>query len=575
MAAGSTWTVDKTTELSRLTIAEGAKVSASAGHNLTLTVDGVETAIKPGTYQGKVVLTPTDDVEQVFNSMGVNETYHYRSALYVDNGKRVASKSVASAIVGGTVTDKAASNIKITSKNEDFNGVFIDGDSTYTVDHPTIDFTGNGGNDFAGFGAAIKTAGNSRVTVEHASIVTHGVVRTAVFVAGHSITHINNSSIEVSNGTLPADYKGGPVTGTGGVMMEPPWMLGVVGNVRATNVVENGTAYYTNSHIRAQGWGALSTDATVDVHLNAKGSTIETVESGYGAYADGVSHDSFSGCTFNVADYALIMTGGSGTFTDKSVIHSRRFGVMMHSGGHGTLTIEKGTEFNTKEAIIQVKSSYPKIVVNNAKLNSDNGVIIEAIVNDDPKAGTFGVGGGAPGAPAGGPPTGAAPGGPGGPGGPPPGGGAPPAGGAGAPQGPSTIEASFRHVALKGDIVNAMTRLAGMAVSLEDASIQGGISTSTASHAHGEPTAKSFRLIGDMKETFGPVDGKQGLTLSLGHNASWTVSKTSYLTGLTISDNAKISAPEGYHVTLTVNGQSKPLAAGDYQGAIVLEVSRS
>lgn len=558
VAAGSTWTVAETTRVPQLSIADGATVAAAPGHNLTLTVNGIDVPLKPGVYQGDVVLTPTEDVQQHFNSMGVDETYHYRSALYIDNGARVASKSVAAAVMGGVITDTSATNIAITSKDEKFNGILVTGDSTYNILNARIDLTGNGGNDFAGFGAAIKSSGNAQVTVEHAAIITHGVVRTAVFVAGHSTMHVNNSNIEVHNGTLPADYKGGPITGSGGVMMEPPWMLGVVGNVRATNVVENGTAYYTRSHIKAQGWGALSTDATVDVHLYATQSVVETVESGYGAYADGVSHDTFSGCTFNVADYGLIMTGGSGTFTDKTIVNSRRFGVMMHSGGSGTLTIDKGSQFKTHDAVIQVKSSFPTIIVDNAKLTADNGVILEAIINDDPKAGTFGAGAGAPaGAPGGPPGPGAA--------------GAPP----GEPAGPRTITASFRHVTLNGDIINSMTALAGMSVTFEEARIRGGISTATATHAHGEPTAKTYHLIGDMKHTFGRTAGANGLQVTLGHGARWVINKTSYLSGLVISDGAHINAPQGHHVALSVDGQAKPLSAGSYQGAIVLEVSGS
>lgn len=55
--AASKWIVDKTCYLSGLTIAEGAKVEAAEGHTLTMTVDGKETAIVPGTYAGKIVMT--------------------------------------------------------------------------------------------------------------------------------------------------------------------------------------------------------------------------------------------------------------------------------------------------------------------------------------------------------------------------------------------------------------------------------------------------------------------------------------------------------------------------------------
>jgi hypothetical protein len=359
-------------------------------------------------------------------------------------------------------------------------------------------------------------------------------------------------------------------------MMEPPWVLGVVGNVRATNVVGNGTAHYNNSHVIAQGWGALSTDATTDVHLYATHTIIETLQSGYGAYADGKSLDTFSGCTFKVTDYGLIMTGGSGVFTDASVVTSGRFGVMMHSGGRGTLTIDRGSAFHTKEAVIQVKSSYPTILVNHATLESANGLLIEAIVNDDPHAGGgIPPGGMPPGA--GGPPGAAGPPGAGGP--PAPGGTAP----AGAPPsvfgpdpaatGPKMITAKLSNVALTGDIVDSMTTLAPMSVTLEHGTLRGAISTASAERAEGKPTAQTYNLIGKMKHTFGKGDGANGLEVVLGNNAGWTVTKTSYLTALSIGKGARISAPKGSQLALTVDGQPALLHAGSYQGALVLTVA--
>jgi hypothetical protein len=53
----STWVVEKASYLTGLTIAEGATISAPEGQTVTMTVDGEETAIQAGTYEGKIVLT--------------------------------------------------------------------------------------------------------------------------------------------------------------------------------------------------------------------------------------------------------------------------------------------------------------------------------------------------------------------------------------------------------------------------------------------------------------------------------------------------------------------------------------
>jgi hypothetical protein len=53
---GCVWTVTGTSYLTRLEVAEGAVIRAPAGTNLTMTVDGVKTAIVPGVHAGSIVM---------------------------------------------------------------------------------------------------------------------------------------------------------------------------------------------------------------------------------------------------------------------------------------------------------------------------------------------------------------------------------------------------------------------------------------------------------------------------------------------------------------------------------------
>jgi hypothetical protein len=53
---GSSWTVTGDSTLTALTISGGVTVKAAAGARLTMSVDGTETAIKAGTYQGKILI---------------------------------------------------------------------------------------------------------------------------------------------------------------------------------------------------------------------------------------------------------------------------------------------------------------------------------------------------------------------------------------------------------------------------------------------------------------------------------------------------------------------------------------
>jgi len=547
LAPGSKWVVAETQVLKGLNIPEGATLAAREGHSLTMTVNGTDTAIAAGSYQGQVVLTPTDEIMVKSASVA---PHAFRTALYVDDGKVVPAKSVSAALVGGDVSDTKADHVSITSREENFNGIIVTGDSHYVINGPRIDLTGNGGDDTDGFGAGILSSGHADVTVNDAKITTRGAIRTALFIAGESTMRVNNSSIEVFSGALPPNYQFN--IGDGKVMMEVPWMLGLRGTVRATNATDHGTVYYNHSRIMAHGWGALSTDGVRVVRMYVTDSSIETEGSGYGAYALEDAVDTFSHCTFKVNDYGLIIGGkGTGLFTDGTQVRSNKFGVMMHQGGGGGVTIEKGSAFHTRSTLIEVKGRGASIVIDNAKLQADNGILLQTMDNDDPfmKA-IMARGAMAPGA-------GMSP------------------GSAKAPG--SDVTVRFNHVRLAGDLVHAMTDLGDLTVTLQsDASLEGAITTATAAPSTGkEPTRETYYLIGEVKNTFGPTSGAHGLICVLESGSKWTVTKTSYLNALKLADGAGITATKGSKVTLMVDGVVMPLKAGTYTGKITLQVART
>ena len=605
VAAGASWQVEKTTALSELTVGEGASITAPAGHYVTLTVDGVERDIKPGNYRGKVVLTITDPIEMNVNSaMSHSKTPpEIRAAIFVDNGKVVPSKSVAAGVVGGEMTDTEAKNITITSKGEKFNGIIITGDSKYTLESPEINVEGMGGSDMTGWGAAVMAAGKSDVTLNHAHIVSKGVVRNALFVGGNAVVHVNDSTIEAYNGVPKADTPKDEGAGAsiGATMYEAPWVLGLSGNLRATNIVENGTVYYNNSHFKSQGWGVLSTDGPTHIRMYVTNSTIENLESGYGAFTIGDCLDTFSHDTFNVADVGVIVTGfGSAYVTDGTVMNSRRFGFLMHTndGKFGSVKIDKGSEINSRSAVFMIKGRGVKIDVDNARLNPGNGILIEAIPNDDPLVGGYGTratvdamldgtpgsekitrgGGPGGGAPAGGAPAGGAP----------AGGGAPAAGGSGggggAPGGldysdsggrmSGPVMAAFKGVTLLGDIVNARTGQGGMEITLESSTLKGAITTAVAEPAsHQKPVKTLYYMMSEVKNIYQPTKDKYGLKVSLDGSSKWTIDQTSYLTGLDLATGATVTTPSGFSLKMTVDGVEKPIQAGSYTGKIVLSVT--
>jgi len=548
LTAGSAWVVEKTTTLAGLSIPPGVHLRAPPGHGLTMTVAGVDTAMAPGAYQGKVVLTPTEDI--VVKSASV-APHALRTALYIEDGRIVPEKSVTAAVVGGVVTGTHASDISITSRAENFNGIIVTGTSRYVFNRLRLDLTGNGGDDTDGFGAGILTSGHAEVTLDAAKITTRGAIRTAVFVAGYSTMHINNSAIEVFPGTLPAGYQEN--IGDGRVMMEVPWMLGLSGNVRATNTVEHGTIYYQHSHIKSHGWGALSTDGVQVVRLYADDTLIENEGAGYGAYALGDAIDTFRHCRFEVVDYGLIVGGkGTGVFTDGTRVHSQRFGVMLHQGGGGSLIIDKGSQFHTGSTLIEIKGRGANIAIDGAQLRADNGVLVQTMDNDDPFMKAMMAKGGMP-----------------------PGAGLSPGPAAAPPK--NDVAVSLSHVRLQGDLLHAQTDLGEMIVALKsDVTLSGAISTAVATPATGkDPTRATYREIGEVRNALGPATGQHGLSVSIESGSEWTVGRTSYLTKLDVAEGASVRAPAGHALVMKVNGADTELKPGHYVGQIELGVRAS
>jgi hypothetical protein len=581
--ADSTWVVNETTNLAGLTIGRRASITAPKGYSVTLTVDGIGTPVKYGSYKGKIVLTVTKDIMMdgrggspggFLTGAGASggapagggapaaggaapsggggpgrSSKPFRAAVYIENGKYIAEKSVAAAVTGGKVTDSSAKDVKITSNEGYFNGIIITGDSksTYSIINPVINLTENGGDDFSGLGAAITINGKAEVTIDNASIRGAGYNRSAIIASGESIVHVNNSDIEVDSGILNED----PVATLGidnKTMLVGPWLMGMYGRNRATNVMQSATIYYNNCHIKSNQWGALSTDGPKKIRLFATKCLIENVDTGYGSYSIGDSINTFSGCTFNVVDYGLILCNmGSGILTDGCVVNSKKIGVMMHDGtGGSNLTIDKGTVVNTKSTVIQIKGSRgANIVVDSAQLNTEKGIILQTMPNDDPDMQDKNIITGNEGT-------------------------------------TRDVNAVFSNMAMNGDIINGFTASGSVNVTFKNAVITGAITTATTDHplmkneTITRETPEFYYFIGEVNNIFGakPED-THGVAVSLDAGSKWIVDRTSYITSLTIDKSAGVTAPEGYSVTMTVNGVTTPVKAGDYKGQIVLKVAKN
>jgi hypothetical protein len=482
----------------------------------------------------------------------------------------------------------------LNSTGENFTGIYVAGGS-YTITDLIINFVGNGRSDFIGAGAGVVATGGSRVVIDGAHIVNRGVARAAVIADGGANLLVKNSHLETLNGVLPADYV--PTIDTS-QMRSVPWMLGLSGNVRCTNLLGTNTkATYVNSYIASQGWGVMSTDGCTTPTLTAINDTIEiTGEDGYGSYGIGDATEYFLGCTMNVATYATISRGSFLHYGDsdkatvaalntslgigltdaelaalpvrQTIVNSGRNGIMWHGGG--TLDVTGGTVFNTKETTFVDKGQVIKVTVDGAKgaqLNPGNGIIFQLMDDDDPgpvfpamtNTGVYSD------------PTGSAK--------------------------PDTTHviyaatasadalATFANIDLKGDFYNS-TRggvvqgpfgppssvSRNLVLTFENASITGVITASTAVHKQSTIAAPDYKQIGAITNTAAsPVNN--GVIVSLTKGSTWVVTGTSYLTSLDLGMGCTLTAPAGYSLTLTLGGKPMLIKPGTYIGRIVLEVT--
>jgi len=296
----------------------------------------------------------------------------------------------------------------------------------------TMNTTADGSdtNDFSGLGAAVVAFGpGTLVNITDANIETTGVAKLALFTDGGAVSVVKGSTLTTNSGTI---YDGYMSTADQTLMVSPPWVLGLGGpkcNTRTTNIMgDYSTAAYVDSTFNAGGWGALSTDSGTNMHMVVVNTEVNVEDSGYGAYTIGQSTEDYYGVTENVSTYANIMTGGVSTYqsytggeeidvvqfsgeqdeygfgtngevvttvkSDKvadgevvnSVINSENFGFMCHANGtegYNIVNVLDGTEVNTKDAIFLVKKINSIFNVDNATLNSENGVILQIIDNDD------------------------------------------------------------------------------------------------------------------------------------------------------------------------------------------------
>ena len=599
--AQGTWVVEETTQLTSLTIEEGASIAAPEGKYVTLTVNGRGTAIEPGTYEGNVVLSVADLFPWETYRFGQTETNYFRAGIVVKDGKYLPEYSVPAIVQGGTIEDGVASGQYINSRQWDFNGFYVTGDGEYTINDVTMNLVGDGTDDFCGLGAGIGVSGNVKLTVNNAEIHSFGISRGAAFVGENAEATFNDCFFTMDSGVYTQKELDDRLAGDKFRMMEPPWVMGIAGHGRATNLAGMATANYNRCVVKSNSWGVLSIDGGCVTRLNVKDSVLEmTGDTGYGVFsiADDVAfdykaygkHGSYDVVDHSVikgVTYPIIMSNGKagGAFINGTEIYAR-FGALIFRNDGGHLDIKNKTVVNTELCTFIVKGANSYITVDDSTLNPANGVILQLMDSDE-----TGMGGGNFMVPRdvvdvpveGRDLTTAIP--------------------------TEDVFVSISNMEANGDFYNATTntypnsvkdpeepvpdhqppemdfgQVRGMGKDLQgaknldmkvsNAKINGLITAAKGEYPEGlvRISKENYKDLSVITCTAAePVNN--GVILSLDKDSVWTVPGTCYLTKLSLEEGAVVQAAEGKTISFTVDGAPAELKAGEYTGKLVITVA--
>ena len=347
----------------------------------------------------------------------------YRTAIYVDKTGVVPGSSVTAA-VRGEIGPDGADGVAISGGSDEFSAVIVNGGS-YALKNAKIELLtaadGKRTCDFAGLGSAVCAFSGGKIRIEDSEIHTTGVAKCALFSDGGSDIVVTGSKLSALGGTL---YEGYENNADFNFMVAPPWVLGIKGNARGTNLMgKKSSTVIVDSDVKTANWGVLSTDngrdnvlVVADTELTLVGDGREandpyhkTWGSGYGTYILGTD-EFFYGVKMNVGTYIGIARDGNATYrSSKGVIkavspttgetlyegqgkgniselNSDGFGIMAH--GLANLTFTEGTVMNTEHAsfLLRVGGIHIK-VEDGSKIQPKDGVLLQIIDDDDATVG--------------------------------------------------------------------------------------------------------------------------------------------------------------------------------------------
>ena len=592
----STWLITETVRYTKLHICERAVLKSPEGTFLTLTVNGVGRDIKPGTYQGDVVLSVTNAYAMgPHGLMKANQiSRDFRAAVVLEDGKVAEGKCVAALLVDGSVTGEKVEGLTLYSNEECFNGILVTGDTECVIKDVTVGFEGFGDNDFLGVGSAVAAIDHSKVTIENCDFTVNGVTRCAIHAGGDS--HVTVRNTRVTNQSPDTHWLGSFT-----------WQLGVRGSNRLVQLTDNANVTYDNCDLKSNGWGVCSIDGTWEsCRLVIKDSRMELSgprSHGYGAFCIGENEVIFDNCDVKVNGYPLMLMGmeGLGKSTiQNSRIRGRHFGVFVVSDDNSVLDI-KGSDFVTGKSALCIKGSSTIINVEKTSMKPGNGTIVQLMDTEESgmNVSAFHV-------PVGVEDT------------------AMPERDLSTVSPTEDVTLNFIDCQLEGNLYNSTTNIRAyrnneigtmgefhdtiigirrrpdggadngammepvrarhngddlrgpknMGVNLKGSQITGIISSAGQAYREGltRIDESNREELSNVTQWAAPTVNN-GVVVSLDSGSAWTLTGTCYITGLTLADGAVLKAAGGKRLSMTVDGVETPVQSGAYIGKIVLSVS--
>jgi hypothetical protein len=136
------------------------------------------------------------------------------------------------------------------------------------------------------------------------------------------------------------------------------------------------------------------------------------------------------------------------------------------------------------------------------------------------------------------------------------------------------VNVTLRHTSLKGDLVNSRSAQGDMKVRLENAGLDGRISTATQAPASGADPTQEYVQADRRGQEYLRIHEASRRTRSLARFKLIVDGRRQfYITGLRLAEGAKIVGPPGSRLRKTVNGVSMPIEARDYRSKIVVSAT--